>query len=111
MRSDTRFAHGKKKVLIGILTMDKKQEPSPEEQPPQAPAAGTEKRSEIAVELNYIPLINLAMHQNAVPMVYELILTNTGLTAIKVIGHDFERGMLRLKAYFHALGSQETDAT
>ena len=58
--------------------MDKKQEPSPEEQPPQAPAAGTEKRSEIAVELNYIPLINLAMHQNAVPMVYELILTNTG---------------------------------
>ena len=40
-----------------------------------------------------------------------LILSAAGLTAIKVVGHDFERGTLRLKAYFHALGSQETDAT
>ena len=39
-----------------------------------------------------------------------LILSNTGLSSIKVVGYDFERGMVRLMAYFHALGVQETDA-
>ena len=41
----------------------------------------------------------------------ELVLTGTGATTLKVVGHDFKRGMVRLMAHFHSLGVQETDAT
>lgn len=41
----------------------------------------------------------------------KIVLDATGCTAIKVIGHDFDRKMVKFKAYFHALASQETDAT
>jgi hypothetical protein len=41
----------------------------------------------------------------------KIVLNAAGCTALKVVGHDFERGMIRLKAYFHSLASQETDAT
>ena len=42
----------------------------------QTLVAETGEQDLIGVELNYIPLINLAMHQNAIPLVYELILMN-----------------------------------
>ena len=35
-----------------------------------------EKVNVVSVELNYIPFINLALQQNAVPVVYELLITN-----------------------------------
>lgn len=41
----------------------------------------------------------------------ELVLTGTGATTLKVVGHDYKRGMVRLMAHFHSLGVQETDAT
>jgi len=40
-----------------------------------------------------------------------LILSNTGLSNIKVVGYDFERKMVRLMAVLHALGTQDKDAT
>ena len=40
-----------------------------------------------------------------------VILSNTGLSNIKVVGYDFERKMVRLMAVLHALGTQDKDAT
>ena len=40
-----------------------------------------------------------------------LLVSATGATSIKVIGHDFDRHMIRCMAKFHSLGVQETDAT
>ena len=42
---------------------------------PEKPAAA-EEQTAVAAELNYIPLINLALYQNSIPVVYELALSN-----------------------------------
>ena len=40
-----------------------------------------------------------------------LVLSTSGCTMLRVIGHDFDRGMLKLMPVMHSLGVQATDAT
>ena len=41
----------------------------------------------------------------------KIVLNATGCTMLKVVGHDFDRKMVRLMAVMHSLAVQETDAT